>query len=98
MKKEDKVSSKKQAVKSNNGNHTKPIKKPNYLIRAEQASAFLKANPPFEAIKAIENEQIKAFFLEGKNALQIALLMKISETDVSLRLQEIGLIEAIACV
>ena len=71
---------------------------PLFQKKVDKANEMLAKNPPYEAIKAIENERIKAFFVEGKNAAQIAVLVKMSETDISLRLQEMRLIEANACV
>jgi hypothetical protein len=67
---------------------------PLFQKKVDKANEMLAKNPPFEAIKAIENQRIKAFFVEGKNAEQIAVLIKMSEADVSLRLQELQLIEA----
>jgi hypothetical protein len=87
--------------KKNNGSKVPPIRinkelskydnMPIFQRKADEASAFLKKHPPFEAIKAIENERIKTFFVEGKNAVEIAVLMKMSEAEVSVSLKEMEL-------
>ena len=94
MKKENKIDTAKQTL---NGSNLEPVNKPNYQKRADEASAFLKKNPPFEAIKAIENKRIKRYFEEGNSLEQIAVLFKLSEKEVAARLQELGLIETNAC-
>ncbi len=64
---------------------------PLFQKKVDKANEMLAKNPPFEAIKAVENERIKAFFVEGKSATQIAILLRMSEAEVSLRLKEMGL-------
>jgi hypothetical protein len=64
---------------------------PLFQKKVDKANEMLAKNPPFEAIKAIENERIKALFVEGKNSVQIAILMKMPEAEITLRLKEMGL-------
>jgi hypothetical protein len=98
MKKEEALNKSKLPKARYNKELDKYENMPLFQKKVDKANEMLAKNPPFEAIKAIENQRIKAFFVEGKNAEQIAVLMKMSESDVSLRLQELGLIEANACV
>ncbi len=46
-------------------------------------------------IREIKNERIKAYFEQNKSIEEIAELVKISETEVLLALEEMGLVEPI---
>jgi hypothetical protein len=98
MKKEEALNKSKLPKARYNKELDKYENMPLFQKKVDKANEILAKNPPYEAIKAIENQRIKVFFVEGKNAAQIAALMKMSETDVSLRLQELGLVETNACV
>ena len=65
---------------------------PVFQKKADKASAFLKKHPPFEAIKAIENESIKTFLNEGKTLSQISFVVGLSEAELIIRLKEMGLL------
>ena len=64
-------------------------------MKVDKANAFLKKHPPFAAIKEVENNRIKAYFEQGIALEQIAVNMKFSENEISLRLTEMGLIQLV---
>ena len=68
-------------------------KMPLFQDKVDKANAFFAKNPPFEAIKLIENEEIKAYFTKGKRIEQIAVLMRLSEEEIGIRLKDLGLLE-----
>lgn len=63
--------------------------------KVDKANAMLAKYPPYEAIKAVDNDRIKSYFLEGKNLIEIAVLMRLSEEEIGIRLNELGLIEKV---
>ena len=65
---------------------------PVFQKKTDKASAFLKKHPPFEAIKEMENNSIQTYFNEGKTFSEISALMRLSETEVALRLTDMGLL------
>jgi hypothetical protein len=74
---------------------TKYDKMPLFQKKVDRAKEMLAKYPPFEAIKAVENDRIKAYFSEGKNLEQIAVLMRLSEEEMGLRFKELGLLEKV---
>jgi transposase len=68
---------------------------PLFQKKVDKANATLAKYPPFEAIKTVENDRIKAYFQEGKNLEQIAVLMRLSEEEIGLRFKELSLLEKI---
>jgi hypothetical protein len=71
---------------------------PIFQKKVDLANDFLAKHPPVEAINAMKNKRIKRYFEEGNSLEQIAVLVKLSEKEVSARLQELGLVETNACV
>ena len=68
---------------------------PLFQDKVDKANAFFAKNPPFEAIKLIENEEIKGYFTKGKSIEQIAVLMRLSEEEIGIRLKDLGLLEKV---
>jgi hypothetical protein len=68
---------------------------PLFQKKVDRAKEMLAKYPPFEAIKAVENDRIKAYFSEGKSLEQIAVLMRLSEEEMGLRFKELGLLEKV---
>jgi hypothetical protein len=66
---------------------------PLFQKKVDEAKAFLAKHPPFEAIKAFENDRIKAYFSEGKSLEQIAVLMRLSEEEIGLRFKGLSLLK-----
>jgi hypothetical protein len=69
-------------------------KLPIFQKKLDKANAILAKSPPFEALKAMENDWIKGHFEQGKTLADIAVLIRLSAVDIELRLQDMGLIEA----
>jgi hypothetical protein len=70
-------------------------KMPLFQDKVDKANATLAKYPPFEALKAIENDDIKACFMKGKSIEQIAILMQLSEEEIGIRLKDLGLLEKV---
>ena len=51
--------------------------------KVDLANDFLAKHPPVEAISAMKNKRIKRYFEEGNSLEQIAVLVKLSEKEVS---------------
>jgi hypothetical protein len=68
---------------------------PLFQDKVDKANAFFAKNPPFEAMKILENEEIKACFMKGKSIEQIAVLMQLSEEEIGIRLKDLGLLEKV---
>jgi hypothetical protein len=69
---------------------------PLFQKKLDKANAMLAKCPPFEALKAIENDDIKACFMKGKSIEQIAVLMQLSEEEIGIRLKDLGLLEKVS--
>jgi hypothetical protein len=63
------------------------------LIKYDTMPLFQKKVDEAEAIKAFENDRIKAYFSEGKSLEQIAVLMRLSEEEIGLRFKELSLLK-----
>jgi CRISPR/Cas system CMR-associated protein Cmr5 small subunit len=70
-------------------------KMPLFQKKLDKVNAILAKSSPFEAFKAIENDDIKAFFMKGKSIEQIAVLMQLSEEEIGIRLKDLGLLEKV---
>jgi hypothetical protein len=68
---------------------------PLFQKKLDKANAMLAKCPPFEALKAIENDDIKTCFMKGKSIEQIAVLMQLSEEEIGIRLKDLGLLEKV---
>jgi hypothetical protein len=68
---------------------------PLFQKKVDKANATLAKCPPFEALKAIENDDIKACFMKGKSIEQIAILMQLSEEEIGVRFKDLGLLEKV---
>lgn len=69
---------------------------PNYLKKANEMAAFLEENPfPTVWMNEMKNKDIKRCFEQNKSIQQIAQLVRLSETDVLSRLEEMGLVESV---
>jgi hypothetical protein len=68
---------------------------PLFQDKVDKANAFFAKNPPFEAMKILENEEIKDCFMKGKSIEQIAVLMQLSEEEIGIRLKDLGLLEKV---
>ena len=72
-------------------------KMPNYLKKANEMAAFLEEHPfPTAWMKEMKNSDIKRCFEENKPIEQIAQLVRLTETEVWSRLEEMGLVEPVA--
>ena len=67
---------------------------PVFQKKTDKASAFLKKHPPFEAIREMEDNNIKTYLNEGKTFSQISVLVGLSEPELTMRLKEMGLLVA----
>lgn len=70
-------------------------KMPLFQNKLDKVNAILAKSPPFEAFKSIENDEIKAYFMKGKSIEQIAVLMRLSEEEIGIRLKDLGLLEKV---
>jgi hypothetical protein len=72
MKKNEKINSKMPQVRINES-LSKYDTMPLFQDKVDKANATLAKYPPFEALKAIENDDIKACYMKGKSIEQIAV-------------------------
>ena len=69
---------------------------PNYLRKANEMAAFLAKNPfPAAWMAEMKDNDIKRCFDQNKSIPQIAQLVRLSETEVLQRLEDMGLIEPV---
>jgi hypothetical protein len=94
MKKNENINSKMPQVRINES-LSKYDTMPLFQDKVDKANATLAKYPPFEALKAIENDDIKACFMKGKSIEQIAVLMQLSEEEIGIRLKDLGLLEKV---
>jgi hypothetical protein len=94
MKKNENINSKMPQVRINKS-LSKYDTMPLFQDKVDKANATLAKYPPFEALKAIENDDIKACFMKGKSVEQIAVLMQLSEEEIGIRLKDLGLLEKV---
>jgi hypothetical protein len=94
MKKNENINSKMPQVRINES-LSKYDTMPLFQDKVDKANATLAKYPPFEALKAIENDDIKACFMKGKSIEQIAILMQLSEEEIGVRLKDLGLLEKV---
>jgi hypothetical protein len=70
---------------------------PNYLKKANEMAVFLEEHPfPTAWMKEMKDSDIKHCFEQNKPIEQIAQLVRLTETDVLSRLEEMGLVEPVA--
>jgi hypothetical protein len=94
MKKNENINSKMPQVRINES-LSKYDTMPLFQDKVDKANATLAKYPPFEALKAIENDDIKTCFMKGKSIEQIAVLMQLSEEEIGIRLKDLGLLEKV---
>ena len=68
---------------------------PLFQKKVDKANAILANNPPYQIIRDIEDNRIKTFFEQGLSLEQIAANMSLTESEIMLRLTEMGLVEKV---
>ena len=66
-------------------------KMPLFQKKLDKANAILTEFPPLLLLRERDNKRIKQYFEQGLPIEQIVLLVKLSENEVLLRLEEMGL-------
>lgn len=69
---------------------------PLFQKKLDKVNAFLAEYPLDELLKEKDNKQIKLCFEQGLSIKQIGQQVELSESEVLLRLKEMGLIESVA--
>ena len=71
-------------------------KKPLFQKKMDKANAILAVSPPTQFLKERENKRIKQYFEQCFPIEQIAQNLSLSENEVLLRLEEMGLVKPLA--
>lgn len=66
-------------------------KMPLFQKKLDKANAILTEFPPLLLLRERDNKRMKQYFEQGLPIEQIVLLVKLSENEVLLRLEEMGL-------